>query len=309
MDNAVVTRTVSALEPAPASIAAGRRLFFKREDLHELGSFKWRGALPALQKYRDLGAKEIVTASTGNHGAAASWAARQLEMRATVFAPHGASREKLSRIESAGGEIRLVGQDLDEAKDAARDDAASRSVPFFEDGAEPAQWSGYGTIASEIADELGEELGAVVVPTGNGALIGGIGLVLRKRAPSARVIAAIAKSAPVMALSYAAEHAVPCEEMETFADGLAVRVAIPSAVALMTRVVDEVRLVSERKIAGAMALYARAGIRAEGAAGAGLAAALQLPPLPEPVVVIVTGRNIDEELYRRALDSPESFSD
>ena len=162
-----------------------------------------------------------------------------------------------------GRRDRLVGEDLDEAKDAARRDAESRSVPFFEDGAEPAQWSGYGTIASEIVDELGEDLGTVVVPTGNGALVAGIGLVLRKRAPSARVVAAIAKSAPVMALSYAAGHAVPCDEMQTFADGLAVRIAIPSAVALMTRVVDEVRLVSEREMARAMALYARAGIRAE----------------------------------------------
>jgi threonine dehydratase len=290
-------------------MTAGRRVFWKREDLHELGSFKWRGALPALRKYRDLGAQEIVTASTGNHGAAASWAARRLQMRATVFAPHGASREKLSRIEAAGGQIRLEGKDLDEAKDAGRRDAAARSVPFFEDGAEPAQYSGYGDIANEIVDALGPDVGTVVVPTGNGALIAGIGLVLRKRAPSTRVVAAIAKSAPVMALSYAAGHAVPCGEMSTFADGLAVRVAIPSAVALMTRVVDEVRLVSEREIARAMATYALAGIRTEGAAGAGLAASLRLPPLPEPVVVVVTGRNIDEALYRRALDAPDSFSE
>ena len=58
-----------------------------------------------------------------------------------------------------------------------------------------------------------------------------------------------------------------------------------------------------------MTTYALAGIRAEGAAGAGLAAALRMPPLPEPVVVVVTGRNIDEALYRRALDEPDSFSE
>ena len=229
-------------------------------------------------------------------------------MRATVFAPRGASREKLGRIEAAGGEIRLIGEDLDQAKDAARREAAARFLPFFEDGAEPAQYGGYGTIAHEILDALGSNVGTIVVPTGNGALIAGIGLVVRKRAPSVRVVAAVAKSAPVMALSFAAGRAVPCADMGTFADGLAVRVAIPSAVELMARVVDEVRLVSERQIAAAMGLYALAGIRAEGAAGAGLAAALDGPALPDPLVVILTGRNIDEELYRRAIDAPDSFS-
>jgi len=299
----------TALEAAPAAIAGGRRLFWKREDLHELGSFKWRGALPAMERYRALGADSVITASTGNHGAAAAWAARRLGMRAKVFAPRDASREKLGRIEGAGGEIRLVGQDLDEAKDAARREAAARSLPFFEDGAEPAQYGGNGTIGHEILDALRSDVGAIVVPTGNGALIGGIGLVVRKRAPSVRVVAAVAKKAPVMALSYAAGRVVACAEMETFADGLAVRVAIPSAVELMARVVDEVRLVSERDIAAAMGLYARAGIRAEGAAAAGLAAALDGPALPDPLVVVLTGRNVDEDLYRRAVDAPGTFPD
>src|ERR671924_78324 len=58
------------LEEAPASLAGGRRLLLKREDLHELGAFKWRGALPALRRYRERGANAVVTASTGNHGAA-----------------------------------------------------------------------------------------------------------------------------------------------------------------------------------------------------------------------------------------------
>ena len=282
-------------------------MFLKREDRHELGSFKWRGALPALERYRSLGADAVVTASTGNHGAAAAWAARRLGMRAAVFAPLGASREKLGRIEEAGGKIRLVGRDLDQAKDAARRDASARRVPFFEDGAEPAQYGGYGMIAHEILDALGEEPGTVVVPTGNGALIAGIGLVLRKRAPSARLVAAVAKSAPVMALSHAAGRPVLCTEMATFADGLAVRVAIPSAVELMVQVVQEVRLVSEREIALAMRQYAGAGIRAEGAAGAGLATALRGPALPEPLVVVVTGSNVDEDVYRRAIEEPDSF--
>jgi threonine synthase len=62
------------LEPAPRGLAPGR-VFLKREDVHELGAFKWRGALPVLRGYRDAGAEAVVTASTGNHGAATAWAA------------------------------------------------------------------------------------------------------------------------------------------------------------------------------------------------------------------------------------------
>ena len=49
------------LEPAPESLAGGR-LWLKREDVHELGAFKWRAALPVVERYRDGGACSVVTA-------------------------------------------------------------------------------------------------------------------------------------------------------------------------------------------------------------------------------------------------------
>src|SRR5687768_18363373 len=69
------------LEPAPAGLGRGTNLHLKREDVHELGAFKWRGALPVLTSYRDHGATTVVTASTGNHGAATAWAAQRLGLR------------------------------------------------------------------------------------------------------------------------------------------------------------------------------------------------------------------------------------
>src|SRR5262249_11883170 len=67
-------QVTTPLEAAPEGLAPGR-VFLKREDAHELGAFKWRGALPVLERYRDGGATGVVTASTGNHGAATAWAA------------------------------------------------------------------------------------------------------------------------------------------------------------------------------------------------------------------------------------------
>ncbi len=297
------------LEPAPASLASGRPLYLKREDAHELGAFKWRGALPTIELYRKNGATAVVTASTGNHGAAVAWACKELGLRAMVYAPAGASLSKLALMDSLGAEVRLLGTDLDFAKDEGKRFASEAHVPFFEDGVEPTQFEGYGAIAGEILDQLGEPPAAVVVPVGNGALIGGIGRALKARAPETEVVGVAAKEAPVMALSFQAARVVECDRMATFADGLAVRVAIPEAVKLLQGAVDRMLLVSERAMAEAIRDCHAAGLRVEGAAASAFAARPQLAEAPGPVVLVVTGRNIDDALHRRAVEAAESFPD
>jgi threonine dehydratase len=291
------------LEEAPPELSGGRPLFLKREDVHELGAFKWRGALPALEKYRAGGADAVVTASTGNHGAATAWAAERTGMRAVVFVPAEASEAKLGLLEQLGAELHRVGTDLDESKDLAREHAAANDLPFFEDGAEPAQFDGYAKIGEEILRQLGEAPGEVIVPVGNGALIIGV------RQGIGRVRGVVAKEAPVMALSVEAGHPVECDRSATFADGMAVRVAIPLAVEEMRRGGYPMMMVSEREIAHAVKDYAAAGIRVEGAAASALASFRRLPAEREPTVLIVTGRNIDDELHRRCVEDPDSFPD
>ncbi|HEY3124889.1 MAG TPA: pyridoxal-phosphate dependent enzyme [Thermoanaerobaculia bacterium] len=295
------------LEEAPGSLAGAGRVFLKREDSHELGSFKWRGALPVLEGYLARGAKGVITASTGNHGAATAWAARRLGLDATVYAPLSASRAKLAIIESLGARTYLAGKDLDEAKDEARDFARKSGLPFFEDGAEPAQYEGYGAIAAEILSQCPRPPAAIVIPVGNGALIGGIGSAVTRQSPQTLLIGVAAKEAPVMALSFEAGRLAACDRMATFADGLAVRVAIPYAVEILRRVADRVLLVSEREIARGLCAAARCTLRVEGAAAAAFAALPRLEGVPGPIILVVTGKNIDEETYQRALQKPESF--
>jgi threonine dehydratase len=110
-----------------------------------------------------------------------------------------------------------------------------------------------------------------------------------------------------MAESWAAGRPVTSARSATFADGLAVRVAIPFAVDVLAEAASRMLLVSERALAEAVGAYARAGIRAEGAAAAALAALPQLEDVEGPLVLIVTGRNIDDELHARACERPESF--
>jgi threonine dehydratase len=195
-----------------------------------------------------------------------------------------------------------LGPDLDESKDLAREHAAANDLPFFEDGAEPAQFDGYEAIGEEILRQLGRAPETVIVPVGNGALIIGV------HQGIGRVSGVVAKEAPVMALSVEAGHPVECDRSATFADGMAVRVAIPLAVEELRRGYP-MMMVSEREIAHAVREYAAAGIRVEGAAAAPLAAYRKRRPRLEPIVLIVTGRNIDDELHRRCVEDPDSFPD
>jgi threonine dehydratase len=251
------------LEEAPPALANGRRVLLKREDSHELGAFKWRGALPSLELYRAEGADAVVTASTGSH----------------------------------------AGADVDEAKDAARAHAERDGLPFFEDGAEPAQFDGYAAIARELVEQLGELPALTVVPVGNGALLIGVARGLDGQG----ALGVVSQGAPVMALSIEAGHPVECGPPATFADGMAVRVAVPLAVEELVKLGTPFVQVSERAIARAVGAFAAAGIRVEGSAGSALAA-LEVVDEPDgPVVLIVTGHNIDDELHRRAVEDPDSF--
>ena len=290
------------MEEAPAGLGAGRRLWLKREDMHELGAFKWRGALPALESFRAGGADAVVTASTGNHGAATAWAAARTGLRAVVFLPLEASATKLALLEELGAEVRQAGADVDEAKDHARAYAREKRVPFFEDGAEPAQYEGYTAIGREIVEQLGERPACTPVPVGNGALLIGVA-----RGLGGGAVGVVSKEAPVMAWSVAAGEPVECDRSATFADGLAVRVAVPLAVDELVRLRTPFVEVSERAMARAVGAFAQAGIRVEGSAAASLAALDVIDPVDGPVVVLVCGRNIDDALYRRALEEPDSF--
>jgi threonine dehydratase len=196
-----------------------------------------------------------------------------------------------------------VGADVDEAKDAARTFAAEGGLPFFEDGAEEAQFRGYEAIGREILEQLGERPVLTLVPVGNGALLVGVARQV------AGAVGVVSKDAPVMALSVAAGHPVPCDLMSTFADGLAVRVAVPLAVQELVRLGTPFVQVSERAIAHGVGAFASAGLRVEGSAAAVLAALDEVDVPDGPVVLVVTGSNIDDDLHRRAVEHPETFPD
>ena len=174
----------------------------------------------------------------------------------------------------------MTGADLDEAKEQAIAHAAGMGLPFFEDGAEPAQLDGYAAIGEEIVDQLGEAPAAVVVPVGNGALLAGVGRSLGQRRPKRARIGVVSAGAPVMALSWRAGRPVECDLCDTIADGLAVRVAIPWPSTGCCEAADDMLEVPEGEIAGRRRARCRRHPR-RSSCGAALAALPYIEPRPD----------------------------
>lgn len=278
----------------------------KKEFLNPVGSFKLRGALNLVQVLQNsTDRKSIITCSTGNHGSAMAFACRQFHVPIEVGVPEDCDRRKAELIRQFGADLRFVGRDLDETKEILQSELDENRQIFVEDGSSPDVVAGTATIGLELQEQL-SDMEVVVVPVGNGALIGGIGAMIKDRMPAAKVVGVYAEKAPCMALSFDAGKPIDTESCATFAGGVAVRVAIPAAVQLVNEVVDEMLSVSDEDMKAAMAEYYRySGELPEGAGAASLAALARYPAnfSGRSVCLIASGANVDEKLRIEVLGS------
>jgi threonine dehydratase len=282
--------------PADAlSAQLGLHLTVKVETLNPVRSFKGRGGSYYWhRRHEDVAV--AVCASAGNFGQAMAYGARRFGRRCAVYAATNANPRKLARMRELGAEVRLHGGDFDTAKAEARRFAAASGFPFVEDGDAVEITESYGTIAMELL--RGEPPELVLVPVGNGALIAGIGTWLRASAPSIRVVGIVAEGAPAMMLSWQAGRVVETPATATIADGIAVRIPVPVALADMRDTVDEIVAVSDDEIRGAMRVCLdEFGLVAESAGAAAVAAAARHAGRwpGRRVAALITGGNIDPQ--------------
>ncbi len=279
----------------PLAEALGCRLTLKLECLNPIRSFKARGASVLLADLARAGERgPIVCASAGNWGQAVAWAGRALGLPVTVFASHAANPLKVARMRALGAEVRHAGADFDAAKDAAKAWAAASGARMIEDGREPQTAEGHGSIAVEMLGR-GEAFDAVLVPLGNGALLAGIARWFKAASPATRVIGVCAQGAPAMALSWRAGHPVATARADTIADGIAVRVPVPEALADLDGLVDEIMLVPDADIIAAMRMaFAHAGLVLEPSGAVGVAGVLALRErlAGQSVVTVLCGSNL-----------------
>jgi threonine dehydratase len=245
----------------------------KVETVNPIRSFKGRGT-DFLVSSLPAESPALVCASAGNFGQGMAYAARKRSLPLVVFAAETANRLKLDRMRELGADVRLAGRDFDEAKQHARAFANDTGAHFIEDGREAAIAEGAGTIAVELA-RWPHPFDFALIPLGNGALLAGIGTWMKANSPATRRIGVCAAGAPSMALSLQHGALESTESVATIADGIAVRVPVPEALADLVDVVDEVLLVDDQSLIAAMQLVFRQhGLVVEPAGVAGLAAAI-----------------------------------
>lgn len=226
----------------------GMDLWLKRDDCTPIGSFKLRGGLVSMATLGGgLPKQGVYVASAGNYGIALAMAGKRLGVAVTVVVPRGATPAKLDRIRQLGAKVVVHGDDFDTAKELARHSAATGGAAFWEDGIIPGMAHGAATIASEILDrETGWD--AVVVPLGNGSLIKGVATVFKASSPDTRVVGLVPSGSPSMALALRDQPWDESAKVETYADGLGVRLPIPGIVAELKAFVDDVWMVDEAKL-------------------------------------------------------------
>ncbi len=237
----------------------GRPVWLKAENLQRTGSFKIRGA---VNKLTGLGSAEraagVVAASAGNHGQAVAWAARELDIRATVFMPQDAPMAKVDATRNYGAETVLAGAMFDDALAEAMaraDEAGATFVHAFEDEAVIA---GQGTLGLELAEQL-PDAETFVLPIGGGGLAAGIAIALRSLRPGVRLVGVQAGR----------------EGQGTIADGIAVKHPGELTMSILDELLDEVVHVDDEEIAEAITLLLeRSKLVVEGAGAASVAALL-----------------------------------
>ena len=250
------------------------RILLKVETVNPIRSFKGRGTDFYLRSASNPPQK-LVTASAGNFGQGLAWAARSRGIALVVFAAESANPLKVARMKDLGATVHLAGRDFDDAKAHARAYAERESVPFVEDGREPAIAEGAGSIAVELL-AYPEPVATAVIPLGNGALLGGMATWIRHASPSTRIVGVCAAAAPAMRESLRAGRVIETKDAKTIADGIAVRVPVPEALEYLAPVVDDVVLVSEGSLRQAMSiLLDTTGLVGEPAGVAGIAAIIE----------------------------------
>ena len=289
-------------ECEPLSAHLGVTTVLKVDCLNPIRSFKGRGTDYLMHRI-EVPARGLVCASAGNFGQGMAYAARKRGHRVTVFAAVNASAIKVDRMRGLGAEVVLEGEDFDAAKEAARAHSEKVGALFVEDGAVAPIAEGAGTIAVELTT-MDDPIDALLVPLGDGALVTGIGVWMRRASPSTRIIGVVAEGAPAMELSWHAAKLVSTESIATIADGIAVRVPVASAVDELRSAVDDVMHVSDAEmIEGMRALFSDAGLVVEPAGAAGIAATKKLSGqlAGKRVAVIVTGGNISPDAFERLI--------
>jgi threonine dehydratase len=213
--------TTPAVPSVGLTAEVGSAVVLKCENLQHTGSFKARGALSrTLALSPDELARGIVTASTGNHGAAVAYAARIVQADALVIVPDTANPSKLAAIERLGARIEVIGSDSVESELGARELATQRGLTYVSPYNDPQVIGGQGTLGLELLDQV-PDLATIYVAVGGGGLASGVAGIIKALSRSVRIIGCSPAASAVMYHSLEAGEILDLPSEPTLSDGTA----------------------------------------------------------------------------------------
>ena len=292
----------------------GPRILLKAESLQSIGAFKIRGAYHAISTLGPAErARGVVTHSSGNHAQGVARAARLLGTRAVIVMPSNAPDIKRRRVEADGAEIVTVGPASDERAAMADRLAAERGLTLIPPYDDDRVIAGQGTLGLEIAEDV-PDLAAVLIPIGGGGLSSGVAVAVRALHPGARILGVEPEVAADARDSLREGRIVrwSAEDVtRTMADGVRGQAIGRRPFAHLSRLMDDVVTVSEAQIAATVRLIAEESRLVVEPSGAVAPAAARfeagqagIAHLEGTVVAVVSGGNVDPEMYRRLLETP-----
>jgi threonine dehydratase len=277
----------------------GTCVWVKREDTQPTSAFKVRGGVNFMASASlgspDAGANAtgIISCSTGNHGQSMAFAASRFGVRCTIGVPTTANPIKIAGMKAYGADVRLHGQDFDEAREYVEKVAKAEGLRYVHAANEPLLIAGVATHTLEIFEDL-PDVDVIFVPLGGGSGAAGASIVAKTLRPQTRVIAVQSAQAPAAAESWK-QKAICRAPIRSHAEGLQTGVGFELTQAILWELLDDCVLVDDREIDRAVLAYLEtAHVLAEHAGAAPLAAALAMKEqlAGKKVALILSGANI-----------------
>ena len=287
-------------------------IWFKREDLQPVRSYKLRGAFDKISSLpREQLSNGVVCASAGNHAQGVAYSCRKLGVHGTIFMPVPTPQQKVNQVEMFGrGQVEIVldGDTFDDAYATALAFCREKGAAFIHPFDDPKVIEGQATLGLEILADLPRPADFLFLPVGGGGLASGVGSVFRERSPHTRIIGVEPVGAPAMKVSLEAGKIVSLPEIDRFVDGAAVKRVGDLTFRICQQVLDRVVTVDEGDVCTTIIrLYEQDAIVVEPAGALSITALEQFREeiRGKTVVCLLSGSNNDitrmEEIKERSL--------
>jgi threonine dehydratase len=244
----------SPLELAPTlSERMNNQIYFKREDIQSVFSFKLRGAYNKMANLSPAQLKRgVICASAGNHAQGVALSAAKLGCRAVIVMPTTTPQLKIEAVKARGGEVVLFGDSYTDAYNYALTLEKKQKLTFVHPFDDPDVIAGAGTIGMEILRQHAGPIHAIFVAIGGGGIIAGVGAYVKAVRPDIKVIGVQTTDSDAMARSLKAGRRVTLSDVGLFSDGTAVKLVGEETFRLAKQYVDDVILVDTDAVCAAI---------------------------------------------------------